>query len=85
MSQTRASAGTATSFPTALMNPSRMTMVPTSMTSPGLVTTLPPTNAWMPERQRSKARWEDLAGWEHARQHAELKNPKEHQRLGLLN
>src|SRR5213593_2592621 len=48
MSQTRASAGGATSGPTALMNPSRITMVACSRTSPGLITTLPPANACTP-------------------------------------
>src|SRR2546426_11323891 len=47
-SQTRASAGGATSGPTALINPSRITMVAFSRTSPGLITTLPPANACTP-------------------------------------
>src|SRR3989442_13912448 len=48
MSQTRASGGGVTSFPTALMNPSRITIVPLSITSPGFVTILPPAKAWTP-------------------------------------
>src|SRR5438093_11401513 len=47
-SQTRASAGGATSGPTAWINPLRITMVACSRTSPGLTTTLPPANAWTP-------------------------------------
>src|SRR5437773_285324 len=48
MSQTRASAGGAASLPTALINPSRITIVPFSSTSPGLITILPPTKACTP-------------------------------------
>src|ERR1041385_8048622 len=48
MSQTRASSGTVTSGPTALINPSRITIVALEITSPGFTTTLPPAKAWTP-------------------------------------
>src|SRR6266568_595040 len=54
MSQTRASGGGVTSLPTALMNRSRITIVPVSITSPGLVTILPPTKAWTPRGRGRK-------------------------------
>src|SRR5439155_1937034 len=54
MSQTRASGGGMTSFPTALMSPSRITIVPLSITSPGFVTILPPTKAWTPRGKGRK-------------------------------
>ena len=67
MSQTRASAGGATSLPTALMKPSRMTMVPLVQNFAGFDHDLAADQGMDAERQRAEAGREKVAGSRAAR------------------